>query len=434
MMQPPNRQLAICFYPPAYDIRVESIPIPSIEHPDDAIIKVKLAGLCGSDLHVYRGTEGVSEPCVCGHEFVGEVVALGSNFHPNASGRPSLYSTLHVGDKVISPFTVSCGECHFCHVGSTCRCVESRLFGTPHTPGGQAQYVRVPKAGGTVYNLQEVSATREIQKLDMKETIPNLADSSLLLLCDILPTGVFAAFQALNHPKILPMVTSLPFPHSSIRTFGDNAHSTIPSLRPEATDLTIAIIGLGPVGVCTCIAVLDFLYTRGSDFKIIAIDPNESRRKKVAAIYSKISCDQPRGFLEVADINESKHVVSKWTNDTNCNAVLEVVGNNSALLLAYDLVRPFGCITSVGAHANSSLPFTGQELFDKNVSLDFGRCPVRAMFPMALDILLRRQDIFGEVGGEVSLIDKIVGFDVAKKTYEEFDKGKCGKVLFDPWR
>ena len=141
------------------------------------------------------------------------------------------------------------GLVSFCHVGSTCRCVESRLFGTPHTPGGQAQYVRVPKAGGTVYNLQEVSATREIQKLDMKETIPNLADSSLLLLCDILPTGVFAAFQALNHPKILPMVTSLPFPHSSIRTFGDNAHSTIPSLRPEATDLTIAILGLGPVGV-----------------------------------------------------------------------------------------------------------------------------------------------------------------------------------------
>ena len=104
------------------------------------------------------------------------------------------------------------------------------------------------------------------------------------------------------------------------------------------------------------------------------------------------------------------------------------------MLLAYDLVRPFGCITSVGVHANSNLPFTGQELYDKNISLDFGRCPVRAVFPMALDILLRWHDIFGEVGGEVSLIDKIVGFDVAKKTYEEFDKGKCGKVLFDPWR
>jgi len=137
----------------------------------------------------------------------------------------------------------------FCHLGFTCRCVESRLFGTPHTPGGQAQYVRVPKAGGTVYNLQEVSATYERQNLDMKECIPNLADSSLLMLCDILPTGVFAAFQALNHPKTLPMTTSLPFPHSSTRTIGENALSTRPSLRPEVTNLTIAIIGLGPVGM-----------------------------------------------------------------------------------------------------------------------------------------------------------------------------------------
>lgn len=97
-------------------------------------------------------------------------------------------------------------------------------------------------------------------------------------------------------------------------------------------------------------------------------------------------------------------------------------------------MRAFGCITSVGVHANSNVPFTGQQLYDKNVSLDFGRCPVRAMFPMALDILLRRQDIFGEVGGEISLIDKVVGFDVAAEAYEDFDKGRCGKVLFDPWR
>ncbi|KAL4080828.1 chaperonin 10-like protein [Scleroderma citrinum] len=433
-MQSPGEQVAICFYPPAYDIRVERIPIPRIEYPDDAIVKVKLAGLCGSDLHIYRGTEGIMEPCVCGHEFVGEVIALGSSFHPNASGRPSLYSTLQVGDKVISPFTVSCGECNFCHVGFTARCVESCLFGSPHTPGGQAQYVRVPKAGGTLYNLQEVSAVHEGTKPDVKEFIPGLADSSLLLLCDILPTGVFAAFQALNHPKVLPMMRSLPFPHSSACTAGESIYSAMPLLRPGAANLTIAIIGLGPVGVCTCIAAIDFLHANGSDFKIVAIDPVETRRNKVTAIYSKISCDQTRGFLEVADINESKRLVSEWTNGIGCNVVFEVVGNNSALMLAYELVRPFGCITSVGVHANSNVPFTGQKLYNKNVSLDFGRCPVRAMFPMALDLLLRRQDVFSEVGGEVSLIDKIVGFDVAGKTYEEFDRRECGKVLFDPWR
>jgi len=73
-------------------------------------------------------------------------------------------------------------------------------------------------------------------------------------------------------------------------------------------------------------------------------------------------------------------------------------------------------------------------LYGKNVSLDFGRCPVRSIFPLVLDLLVRRQDVFGEVGTKTSLVDKIVGFDEAKASYDLFDKRDCGKVLFDPWR
>ncbi|KAI6042633.1 chaperonin 10-like protein [Pisolithus marmoratus] len=432
-MSPSLDQLAILLYPPAHDIRVERVPIPRIEHPDDAIVKVKLAGLCGSDLHLYRGTERIAEPCVCGHEFVGEVVELGSSFRSMAHDRPPLYSILKVGDKVISPFTVSCGECHFCRVGFTCRCVDSRLFGTSNTPGGQAQYVRVPKAGGTLYRLDEILAVYAGQELGVQHSIPKLAESSLLLLCDNLPTGVFAAFQALNHPKTLPMMTSQLYPHSStvVTLEGTQASSL---LRPQDVTLLIAVIGLGPVGVCACISLLDILYAKGLDFKLVAVDPIEARRNKVASIYSKVSREHERGYLEVTSIENSKRAVSEWSNGVGCNVVLEAVGNSSALSLAYELVRPFGCITSVGVHSNSAVPFTGQELYDKNVSLDFGRCPVRAMFPMALDLLVRRQDIFGDIGGEVSLVDKVVGFDEAVTMYQEFDKGKCGKVLFDPWK
>ncbi|KAI6147246.1 chaperonin 10-like protein [Pisolithus tinctorius] len=432
-MSSPVDQLAILWYPPAYDIRVEKVAFPRIEHPDDAIVKVKLAGLCGSDLHIYRGTAGLTESCVCGHEFVGEVIELGSSFHPASRDRPSLYSTLKVGDKVISPFTVSCGECHFCRLGFTSRCVECRLFGTPSTPGGQAQYVRVPKAGGTLYRLGEVVVAYAGQELEMRRSIPKLADSSLLMLCDILPTGVFAAFQALNHPKSLPMMTSQPYPHSSTIVTLEGAQAPN-GLRQHDTVLLIAVIGLGPVGMCACIAALDTFYTKGLDFKLVAIDLNEARRSKLARIYSKISQEQERGYLQVASIEDSRNIVSEWSNGVGCSVVLEAVGNNSALSLAYELVRPFGCITSVGVHSNSTVPFTGQELYDKNVSLDFGRCPVRAMFPMALDLLVRRQDIFGDIGGEVSLVDKVVGFSEAGRMYEEFDKGKCGKVLFDPWK
>lgn len=111
-----------------------------------------------------------------------------------------------------------------------------------------------------------------------------------------------------------------------------------------------------------------------------------------------------------------------------------MVGNNSAITLAYELVRSFGLISSVGVHQAPQLPLTGREVYDKNVSFDFGRCPVRSMLPIAANILLKRQDVFGGVGEKASLIEKVVSFEEAVEVYEAFDKGRCGKILFDPWR
>ncbi|KDQ61588.1 hypothetical protein JAAARDRAFT_66682 [Jaapia argillacea MUCL 33604] len=414
---PQGQQLAVRWYPPAYDIRVEHVAIPKIEHPDDVIVKIKLAGLCGSDLHVYRGHEDVDEPLICGHEFVGEVIELGESFHPGATDRPSLYSTLKIGDKVVAPFTISCGECHFCRIGFTCRCIHSLLFGIPILPGGQAQYVRVPKAGGTLFPIQG--------------PMTQISDTSLILLGDILPTGIFAALQALQHPKLQPTATSVSYPFSGWTPI---ASPVTTSLQPQDREITLAVVGLGPVGICATVSLLDMLSRAAYSFKVVAIDPNESRRSKMQAVYSAIDeKDRGNGTFAVASIEESKKLVADWTEGIGCNAVLEIVGNNSALTLAYDLVRPFGLISSVGVHQAPPLPFTGRDCYNKNVSFDFGRCPVRALFPIALDLLFRRQDVFGGVGEEKSLVDRIVGFDKAKEMYEVFDKGGCGKVLFDPW-
>ena len=109
------------------------------------------------------------------------------------------------------------------------------------------------------------------------------------------------------------------------------------------------------------------------------------------------------------------------------------MGNNSALELAYSIVRPFGIISSVGVHQEPPMPFIGRQMYDKNVSFDFGRCPVRAMMPLASRILFKRQDVFGGVGERASLIEKIVRLDDAPEVYELFDKGRTGKILFDPW-
>lgn len=417
-------QRAVRFYPPAYDIRVETVSMPVIVDPDDAVIKVTLAGLCGSDLHAYRGHEEVDVVRTCGHEFIGEVVALGSSFNPNASERPLLYSTLKIGDRVVSPFTVSCGECHFCRLGFSSRCVFSALFGTPDLPGGQAQFVRVPKAGGTLFKVENITSVLH----------SGLSDSSLLLLADILPTGVFAALQALQHPKVTSLLRGKQYPyHGFVPRYVQL--ETTPNLSFDDRNFTFAVVGLGPVGICALVSLLDMLGdVPAINYRVVAIDPIASRREKVKSVLAVLTPTATPPRAVVADIEEGKQLVKEWTHGIGCNAVLEVVGNNSALSLAYEVVRPFGVISSVGVHQAPPVPFTGRDVYNKNVSFDFGRCPVRAMLPIAAALLLKRQDVFGGVGEPVSLIDRIASFNDAVEIYEVFDKGGCGKILFDPWK
>lgn len=90
---------------------------PSIIHPTDAIVKISLSGICGSDLHVYHGKEtGIEKGTVMGHEFTGEVIETGS-----------AVKKFLKGSRVLSPFTTSCGECYYCRIGLTCRC-EKEIF------------------------------------------------------------------------------------------------------------------------------------------------------------------------------------------------------------------------------------------------------------------------------------------------------------------
>lgn len=91
----------------------------------------------------------------------------------------------------------------------------------------------------------------------------------------------------------------------------------------------------------------------------------------------------------------------------------------------------------IGVHTNPIFPLTGDDLYAKNVSLCFGRCPVRALLdPHALDVLVRRQDILGVVGGDAGLIDKVVGMseEEVKTVYADFEAGRVGKCLLAPWR
>jgi len=130
------------------DVRVENVADPQIEEPGDVIVKVTAGGICGSDLHIYRGHFELPEGAGVGHEFVGTVEDVGKDV-----------KNFKKGDKVIGPFWGSCGNCHFCDDGLTTSCLNGGCFGfgglLGNYPGCQAEYIRVPLAEGTLVKTPE---------------------------------------------------------------------------------------------------------------------------------------------------------------------------------------------------------------------------------------------------------------------------------------
>lgn len=176
---------ALCWFG-AGDVRCETVPDPEIQEPTDCIVRVTATAICGSDLHPYGGLMPTMEKGdILGHEFMGEVVEVGSQVR-----------RLKRGTRVVVPFTISCGHCWFCDKGLYAACDVANpnaemakkvmgqspagMFGYSHMlggfSGGQAQYVRVPYA--------------DVGPLEVPAELP---DEKVLFLSDIFPTGYMAA-------------------------------------------------------------------------------------------------------------------------------------------------------------------------------------------------------------------------------------------------
>jgi threonine dehydrogenase-like Zn-dependent dehydrogenase len=175
------------------DVRVDTVPDPAIVDPSDVIVRITATAICGSDLHLYDGYMPMMEDGdIIGHEPMGEVVEVGS-----------AVQKLKKGDRVVVPFTISCGDCYFCKKGLFSLCDRSNpnakaaakimgqspagLFGYSHLlggyAGGQAEYLRVPFA--------------DVGPIKVPE---GLSDEQVLFLSDIFPTGYMAAENAEIEP------------------------------------------------------------------------------------------------------------------------------------------------------------------------------------------------------------------------------------------
>jgi len=297
----------------------EDVSDPVIESQHDAIVRVEMAGVCGSDLHVFHGRErGLDPGTVLGHEFVGEIQDVGrsvSRFRP--------------GDRIVSPFTTSCGSCFYCRRGLTARCSAGQLFGWREAGrglhGAQAEYVRVPLADSTLVRVPE-----------------GLNAEAALLAGDVLSTGFFAAKSG----------------------------------QIESGDLVV-VLGCGPVGLMAALSAR----LLGAE-RVLACD-RVAERLALAATFGAESLP--------LDAGSPLEIVAEATNGRGADVVIEAVGSQDASRLAVDMVRPGGVVSVVGVHTESNFAFSPVLAYDKNLTYKIGRCSARHYMDKTLQLLTRER-------------------------------------------
>lgn len=313
----------------------ETVPDATLIDPRDALVRVEFAGLCGSDLHPYFGREvGIEVGTVLGHEFVGQVVALGraAAERPADGGQP-----LAIGDRVVAPFTTNCGECGYCTRGLTARCTHGALFGWRQDGaglhGGQAALVRVPFADATLARVPE-----------------SLEDVGLAILAgDILSTALFGA-----------------------------------DIAGVSEGDVVAVVGCGPVGLLAVRAAL----AAGAK-AVVAVD-RVAGRLAAAERFGAVAAALGEG----EDALEAPLAAVRALSDgLGADAAIEAVGSAGATRTAADLLRAGGRIGAVGVHTEPHLAISPVELYDRNLTYAAGRCSARHWLPAALELAAAESDL-----------------------------------------
>ena len=381
------------------NVSVEEVSDPKIQYPTDAIIRITSTAICGSDLHLYEVlTPFMTEGDIIGHEPMGIVEEVGA-----------AVNNLKPGDRVVIPFNIACGTCHYCRRGlqSQCETTQVTEYGTGATllgysklygqlPGGQAEYLRVPHAD---YGPIKVGT--------------ELSDEHYLFLSDILPT----AWQAVKY-----------------------AH------MPD--DGVLAVLGLGPVGqFCARIGV-------HLGYDVVAVDPVVERRDMAAR----------HGVTVAANHEEATELVNHRTRGRGADGVVDAVGmeahgnpitatlqravgllpdalgrkametvgldRTAALTSALELAGRGGTVSLSGVYGGAATPLPMLTIFDKQLTITTGQCNVRNWDQDLLPYVEDPSDPLGVT----DLVTHRMPLEQAPEAYEMFQKKTdgCIKVVLQP--
>ncbi len=377
------------------DVRVETVSDPILHEPDDILVRITATAICGSDLHLFRGkVQGMEPGDILGHEFMGIVEEVGRDV-----------TRVQRGDRVVVPFTISCGDCFFCQRKLFAACERTNpsrgaivqpkgvrsgagLFGYSHLyggyAGGQAEYARVPKAN--------------VGPLKVPEGLP---DERVLFLSDILPTGYQAAVNA-----------------------GIQQGSVI------------AIYGAGPVGLmaAACARML------GAE-RIFMVDHLDYRLDFAVQAYGV----EPIHFERIHD---PARAILDATSQRGVDATIDAVGfeaegcpietlatmlqiqqsSGCALKSAIAATRRGGTVSVPGVYAGYMHFFPFGDAFEKGISFKMGQTHVQAIMGELLE-RIQKGDLVPEV-----IVTHHFDLKDAARGYELFDRKQdgCRKVILTP--
>lgn len=382
-------------YQGAHDVRVETVPDPAIQEPEDIVLRVTATAICGSDLHLFRGkVPGLKDGDILGHEFMGIVEEVGPDV---VRVRP--------GDRVVVPFTISCGHCFFCERSLYASCETTNpgrgmvvnkkdlrpgagMFGYTHFyggyAGGQAEFVRVPEANVGPLKIPD-----------------GLDDEQVLFLSDILPTGYQAVLNAAVGPGS-----------------------------------TLAILGAGPVGLmaAACARLL------GVE-RIFMVDHHPYRLRFAQEAYG----------VETIDFDEDNDPAEKIvaaTNGRGVDATIDAVGfeakgsavetamatlklegsSGKALRQAIAATRRGGVVSVPGVYAGFIHGFLFGDAFEKGLTFRMGQTHVPQHMPALLEHIMK-----GELRPEI-IITHRMPLSMAAEGYRLFNEKEedCRKVVLRP--
>jgi 2-desacetyl-2-hydroxyethyl bacteriochlorophyllide A dehydrogenase len=342
---------AVTFQAPG-EVQVDEVQEPELLAADDAIVRVQASGICGSDLHIYHGRVQIEPGFVIGHEYVGELVAVGDEV-----------TRVEVGDRVLGTYGTACGDCFFCRREEFHKCDEGRVFGHGKAlgslQGAQAELLLVPHANLTLRKVPE-----------------GLSDEVALFAGDVMGTG----FHAIDS-------------------------------RPLAEGETAAILGMGPVGLCSVQAAM----AAGAS-EVVAIDTVEDRLRMAESFGATpvhLTEQDPRA--EVKNLTEGRGV----------DLAVDAVGHPEALDLALRLARKAGTVSATGVYAERADVHMGV-LWIKALTLTSGHANVIKHLDPVLELLSA-----GKLD-PAPLVTHRMNLDEAPDAYRAYDNREALKIVLSP--